>query len=140
MTESIIAEKTQTANETGGSARRAVGIIGVPLAYGASMVGVELGPAALRVARLKRRIADLGYSVRDLGDIPIEPEEPSTKTDEKLRHLSEIRSACVPLAQKVEEILAAGEMPLVLGETILSPSAHFLVSLPSVAAAKKNQD
>jgi len=115
MMESIVAEKTQITPEADSSARRGVGIIGVPLAYGASMVGVELGPAALRVAKLKRRIADLGYSVRDLGDLPIEPEEPSSKNDGKLRHLREIRTACILLAQKVEEILAADELPLVLG-------------------------
>ncbi len=54
------------------AARKPVSILGVPLAYGASMAGVELGPAALRVARLNRRIAQLGYEVRDLGDLHVE--------------------------------------------------------------------
>ena len=115
MTDSIVAEQIQTLSDTDDAPKRAVDIIGVPLAYGASMVGVELGPAALRVARLKRRIADLGYSVRDLGDLPIDAEDTTTKANDKLKHLGEIRSACVQLAQKVDEILSTGEMPLVLG-------------------------
>src|SRR5258708_24495283 len=95
-------------------AKRGVGIIGVPLAYGASMAGVELGPAALRVARLKRRIAQLGFVVRDLGDIEVEQSQENPEPTDKLKYLSEISTACVELAQKVEGILAAGELPLVL--------------------------
>src|SRR5919112_1634677 len=37
--------------------KKAVTILGVPLGYGASMAGVDIGPAALRVARLNQRIA-----------------------------------------------------------------------------------
>ena len=47
---------------------KSLSILGVPLGYGASMAGVDMGPAALRVARLNQRIARLGYVVRDLGD------------------------------------------------------------------------
>jgi len=41
----------------------------VPLRYGADMIGVELGPAVMRMAGLEARIAQLDYQVRDLGDI-----------------------------------------------------------------------
>lgn len=90
-------------------------MLGVPLAYGASMAGVELGPAALRVARLNRRMAQLGYEVRDLGDIHVEESELTPEPQDKLKHLREIKAACEDLAQKVEEISHAGELPLVLG-------------------------
>ncbi len=43
-----------------GEGRRAC-IIGAPCGLGASIAGVDLGPAAMRVARLKQRIAGLGY-------------------------------------------------------------------------------
>src|SRR5947207_817236 len=95
--------------------KRGLGVIGVPLAYGASMAGVELGPAALRVARLNRRIAQLGYKVRDLGDLEVEEEQAPPDPGDKLKHLREISSACEELAQKTEEILTAGELPLILG-------------------------
>ena len=39
------------------------------------MAGVDMGPAALRVARLKQRIGGLGYSVRDLGDMRLNSPE-----------------------------------------------------------------
>jgi arginase len=95
--------------------KTAVGILGVPLGYGASMAGVDMGPHALRVARLKQRIKALGYSVRDLGDMRIsDPEVPPDEHD-KLKYLSEIVSACEELAKQVEGILEAQELPLVLG-------------------------
>jgi arginase len=96
-------------------AKKSVAVLGVPLAYGASMAGVELGPAALRVARLNRRIAQLGYEVRDLGDLHVEESESTPAPDDKLKHLREIKAACEDLAKRVEEVLNAGELPLVLG-------------------------
>ncbi len=95
--------------------KKPVSILGVPLAYGANMAGVELGPAALRVARLNRRITQLGYEVRDLGDIPVEESQTTPDHADKLKHLREIKAACEDLAQKTESVLSAGGMPLVLG-------------------------
>ncbi len=95
--------------------RKAVVIIGVPLAYGASMAGVELGPAALRVARLNKRLTQLGYKVRDLGDLDVAEEEATPAPGDKLKHLKEIRDACADLAQKVQQVLETDEIPLVLG-------------------------
>lgn len=94
---------------------KSVGIIGVPLAYGASMAGVDMGPAALRVAQLDERIAALGYEVRDLGDLHVERSRRIPPAEDKLKHLIEIKAACEELAQKVEEVLSSGELPLVLG-------------------------
>jgi arginase len=95
--------------------KQGVAIIGVPLAYGASMAGVELGPAALRVAKLRRRISQLGYEVRDLGDVEVDEEQAAPDPNDKLKHLREISSACKDLAQIVEEILSAHELPIILG-------------------------
>jgi len=100
---------------TNSNSKKAVGIFGVPLAYGASMAGVELGPAALRVARLNKRITQLGYEVRDLDDLDVEEELSPPVPGDKLKHLQEIRDACAELARTVQEILEAGEIPLILG-------------------------
>ncbi|HEY6803562.1 MAG TPA: arginase [Pyrinomonadaceae bacterium] len=97
------------------SDQKAIGIIGVPLGYGASMAGVDMGPHALRVARLKQRIKSLGYSVRDLGDMKIADPEVIPEEHNKLKYLEEIVSTCKELAELVEEILEAKEVPLVLG-------------------------
>src|SRR5215203_856729 len=94
---------------------KSVSILGVPLGYGASMAGVDMGPAALRVARMNQRIARLGYSVRDLGDLRLE--RPQTLPDDtaKLKFVREISTTCEQLAGEVEAILGAGEFPIILG-------------------------
>ncbi len=110
VVENSLAERANDLNP-----RRAVGILGVPLAYGASMAGVDIGPAALRVARLNRRIAQLGYEVRDLGDLRLERPQSLPEPNDKLKYLHEVRVACEQLAIDVREIMTAGELPLVLG-------------------------
>lgn len=115
MPETIVAENALEVSAPDPNAKKAVGIIGVPLAYGASMAGVELGPAALRVARLNRRIAQLGYKVRDLGDLRVEETQSQPDPSDKLKYLKQISAACEDLAEKTEAVLTAGELPLVLG-------------------------
>src|SRR5215813_969389 len=92
-----------------------VSILGVPLGYGASMAGVDIGPAALRVARLNQRISRLGYSVHDLGDMRLERPQSFPEIDEKLKYVREISSACEQLATDVKTILEGGELPLIVG-------------------------
>ncbi len=94
---------------------RTVRILGVPMAYGASMAGVDMGPAALRVALLHERIAELGYEVQDAGDLRVERPKSPPKPDDKLKYLSEISAACEQLAADVHKTLAAGELPIILG-------------------------
>src|SRR5215210_3264905 len=96
-------------------AQKSVSVLGVPLGYGASMAGVDMGPAALRVARLHQRISRLGYSVQDLGDMRLERPQALAPVDEKLKYVREITNACEELAREVEAILEAGKLPLVLG-------------------------
>ena len=94
---------------------KTVAILGVPLGYGASMAGVDIGPAALRVARLQQRIERLGYSVRDLGDMRLQRPHTIPQEGEKLKYLREISNACEQLANEVEAILEADQLPLVIG-------------------------
>jgi arginase len=97
------------------SRKKSVGIVGVPLRYGADMVGVELGPAVMRMAGLEARIAQLGYEVRDLGDVGSgRPERPADPAD-KLKYLHEISRTCEHLCTQVKSVLDAGELPIVLG-------------------------
>lgn len=95
--------------------KKAVSILGVPLGYGASMAGVDIGPAALRVARLNQRIAGLGYSVDDRGDMRLERPRTYPEDGEKLKYVREISNACEQLALEVEQILTAGQLPLIVG-------------------------
>jgi arginase len=95
--------------------KKAATILGVPLGYGASMAGVDIGPAALRVARLNQRIARLGYAVRDLGDMRLERPQGFPEETDKLKYVREISAACEQLASEVEAILEAGEFPIIVG-------------------------
>lgn len=95
--------------------KRAVAILGVPLGFGASMAGVDIGPAALRVARLNQRIAQLGFQVEDLGDLRLERPQYNPDPQDKLKYVNEIRAACEKLAAEVQQILNNGKLPLILG-------------------------
>jgi arginase len=112
---SLVEEKTEIRSPTRLDGKKAVSILGVPLGYGASMAGVDMGPAALRVARLNQRITNLGYSVRDLGDLRLERPQVLPQPEDKLKYVREISAACEQLAREVEEIMIAGELPLILG-------------------------
>jgi arginase len=94
---------------------RRVSVLGVPLSFGSSLAGVDLGPAAMRVARLTQRIAQLGYEVRDMGDLRIEQPREQLYTPGKGRYLAEVATACELVAKEVEKVLRAGELPIVLG-------------------------
>jgi len=94
---------------------KTVAILGVPLGYGASMAGVDIGPAALRVARLQQRIERLGYPVRDLGDMRLERPQTVPLAGDKLKYVREIHTACEQLAGEVQAILQADQLPLVIG-------------------------
>ena len=106
-------QATQAARRPGEGRR--VSIVGAPCGFGASIAGVDLGPAAMRVARLRQRIAQLGYEVRDLGDLRLECATDTPAPGERLRFLREIKAACVQLAEDVRKILESGELPVVLG-------------------------
>ena len=94
---------------------KTVGIVGVPLAFGQSMLGVELGPAAIRVAGLATAIASLGYEVNDRGDLRVERPRTYPREGEKLKYLNEVFATCSALATETETIVDAGEIPLTLG-------------------------
>jgi arginase len=112
----LVEEQRTAATKHGGPGRgRRVSIIGAPCGFGASVAGVDLGPAAMRVAGLRRRIAALGYDVRDFGDIHMECSAEPPPPGEKLRFLREISAACEQLAGDVKNSLERGELPIILG-------------------------
>jgi arginase len=92
-----------------------VSIFGVPLRYGADMVGVELGPAVMRMAGLESRIAQLGYEVRDHGDVVPDRVEQPPGPEDKLKYLREVSSTCERLCGAVKRSLDEGELPITLG-------------------------
>ena len=116
--------------------QKSVSILGVPLGYGASMAGVDIGPAALRVARLHQRISRLGYSVNDLGDMRLERPQTFPEIDDKLKYVREISNACEQLATDVEAILEGDQFPIIIG----GDHSIAIGSFAGVAAHYKKKD
>lgn len=57
-----------------------VRILGIPMDLGAGRRGVDMGPSALRLARLAPALTDLGHSVTDLGNVDVPVAEAMTTT------------------------------------------------------------
>jgi arginase len=96
-------------------AQPTVALMGVPLDLGAGRRGVDMGPSAFRVAELNERIAELGYDVLDLGDLPVAIQETHGAGDPRLKYLKEIKDVCEKLRDRVYEARKKGQVPLVLG-------------------------
>ncbi|MBN1442867.1 MAG: arginase family protein, partial [Planctomycetes bacterium] len=92
-----------------------IAIIGAPLDLGSNRRGVDMGPSAIRIARLQERLRELGHEVTDLGNVPAPEAETREARDVRIRFAEEIAEVCEALAVKVREALEAGFFPLVLG-------------------------
>jgi arginase len=95
--------------------RSAIAIIGAPLDMGAGRRGVDMGPSALRLAGLNARLASLGYTVEDLGNVSVVQQESVSSGPENAKYLPQIAKSCEKLAQMVNGAVKAGKFPLVLG-------------------------
>jgi len=109
-----------------------IAIIGAPLDLGAGRRGVDMGPSAVRVANLNGRLAELGYGVEDLGNVPVVQRESHSEGPADAKYLPQITETCVHLAEVVEKVLRDRKFPLVLGGdhsiavgTIAGVSKHF---------------
>lgn len=91
-----------------------VSIIGVPADLGASRRGTDMGPSAIRYAKLREQLADLGHDVVDLGNLHA-PVAETRQAGDRLKYLPEIEAICNELADTVASTLRAGSLPLVLG-------------------------
>jgi arginase len=92
-----------------------IAIIGAPLDLGQDRRGVDMGPSALRVANLNKRITQLGYQVEDQGNIPVAHREASNEGPAHARYLPQIAETCRRLGLAVEKAASQGKVPLVLG-------------------------
>ena len=97
------------------TAGREIAVIGATLDLGQRRRGVDMGPSAIRYAGLEDRLVDLGYVVRDHGNVETAVPEATTVQDERARFLPEIKDTCARIAAKVVEESSAGALPLVLG-------------------------
>jgi len=109
-----------------------IAVIGAPLDLGQDRRGVDMGPSAIRVANLNKRLTALGYHVDDLGNVPVDQPESLPEGPASAKYLPQIALACKRLAGMVDQALNKKKVPLVLGGdhsvavgTVAGVSRHF---------------
>lgn len=117
--------------------KRKLSFFGAPCDLGASTRGTNMGPAALRIARLVETKIEMGYDAEDLGDVTLL----STFSDELIRKSAahegnyarapEIARWTRAIEVKMLEIFKAGRLPVFMG------GDHSL-SIGTLAAAAKH--
>ncbi|MCY7800107.1 MULTISPECIES: arginase [Bacillus] len=99
--------------------KQQISMIGVPMDLGQLRRGVDMGPSAIRCAGVNERLESLCQDIEDLGDMTIgqreDEKEGGEPASEELRNLKAITKASAKLAETVDNIVASGAFPLVLG-------------------------
>ncbi len=108
-----------------------VHLIGVPLDLGGGRRGVDMGPSAFRTTLIGERLASLGHTVVDKGDLPTPIPETRGPGDERRKYAREIARVCQKLYQTALASLDEGALPIVLG-------GDHSVAAGSVAAASEH--
>lgn len=90
-------------------------IIGCPLDMGASLRGARLGPEAIRLAGIVKRLENIGYEVKDCGDIPVKNTLSLLRSADNLNNLDIVKEANEKLVTVVDGEMAKGRFPIVLG-------------------------
>jgi arginase len=90
-------------------------IIGMPMDLGQLRRGVDMGPSAIRYAEVVERLRLLFDQIEDLGDIAIGRPEVVIDQQSNLRNLELITEKSEQLADIVDQVVAKGAFPLVLG-------------------------
>lgn len=104
-------------------------VIGMQMDLGASKRGVNMGPLAIRYTGLMEKLAELGFTAHDRGDIVAG--EPETENP-KMKNFKPIFEANRNLFEKVTDTLRQGAFPVILGGdhsvaagSIAATNSHF---------------
>src|SRR5919112_1310106 len=97
-----------------GGRRTPVGVLGVPMDLGQDRRGVDMGPSAIRYARLNGALEDLGYPVTDLGNVET-PIPETVEEREDTDSVDAIRGVCEEVAGEAVRMVSAGVFPVFLG-------------------------
>ena len=97
-----------------------IGILGIPLGFGAGQKGSELGATAIRAAKIRggslvSLIAELGYELKDYGDVEIVKPDYVARDEDNPKYLKEIIASYRNMSKSLKEILGNGDFPLILG-------------------------
>nr|WP_320190132.1 arginase [uncultured Desulfobacter sp.] len=106
-----------------------ISIIGIPMDFGQSLRGVDMGPAAVRYTGLIQKLRSLGHEVVDTGDIriPIRDGDAITKSA-KIDYVKEITQICTSVFDAGKSAIEEGRFPLFIG-------GDHSISIGTVAAA-----
>ena len=86
-----------------------ISVIGVPLDYGQSRRGVDMGPSAMRYAGVMKRLEAIGHNLKDEGDVPVSAVEQKDGEITNLKNLKEVVQATSELANRVAEVVRERE-------------------------------
>ncbi|MEJ2288655.1 MAG: arginase [Deinococcales bacterium] len=80
-----------------------ISILGIPMDLGAGRRGVDMGPSALRLARLARTLTELGHDVVDLGnvEVPVPEAVPNPNT---LHYADAIAATCSAAFERLRSL------------------------------------
>jgi arginase len=93
-----------------------IDIIGVPMDLGANRRGVDMGPSAVRYARLQEQLRAQGFEeIVDRGNLTVPDRELAGLEAADPRYFSIIQSVCEELATQIESSVREGALPIVLG-------------------------
>jgi arginase len=93
-----------------------VDILGVPMDLGASRRGVDMGPYAVRYAKLNERLRRLGVAeIYDHGNLQVPQREEFGHGNNSAKYFDIINQVCGQLAAEVEHIVNSSGFPIVLG-------------------------
>lgn len=93
-----------------------ISMIGVPIDYGQSRRGVDMGPSAIRYAGVKERLEKLSYTVTDLGNVPIPNRHKKQQhMINNLKNLSQVIEINESVANLVDHEIEKGSFPLIFG-------------------------
>lgn len=94
--------------------REPVGLFGVPMDLGQDRRGVDMGPSAIRYARMEAALEELGHRVTDLGNAGV-PIPEMVDAGEEVKHLAAVRSVCEEVSERAAAIVSEGLFPVFLG-------------------------
>ncbi len=92
---------------------RDISILGIPMDLGAGRRGVDMGPSALRLARLEPLLRALGHTVTDLGNIT-PPVAEAIAQEGKTAYVEPIAASCKEVYEKLST-LSPDVFPIALG-------------------------
>ena len=88
-------------------------VLGIPMDLGAGRRGVDMGPSALRLARLAPTLTALGHTVTDHGNVAV-PVAEATRNPDGLHYADVIAEVCGD-AYRALRNLPADALPILLG-------------------------